>query len=241
MPLQSHTFRRNTAAAFRTLPDGLWPPQRQMQPVQATLILTRRTKGTSLSGLASYQAGHDQTVVHLWRSPSPATRRRSTAEPRWLRELAENEELTVRRLACGGHAECMMRALGNSVLRERVMGSSRQGQQLLCHGQQPVRGNSLSAATACMSWATACQGQHPVSGNSLYVMGNSLSGATACQGRQLLCHGLQPVRGNSLSGATAYQQPVRGNSLLGATACQGRAYGQEAQPGGTARRTDATA
>ena len=72
-----------------------------------------------------------------WLSPSPATRRRSTAEPRWLRELAENEELTVRRLACGGHAECMMRALGNSVLRERVMGSSRQGQQLL-------------------SWATAC-------------------------------------------------------------------------------------
>ena len=84
-----------------------------------------------------------------WRSPSPATRRRSTAEPRWLRELAENEELTVRRLACGGHAECMMRALGNSVLRERVMGSSRQGQQLICHGQQPVRGNSLSGATAC--------------------------------------------------------------------------------------------
>ena len=114
------------------------------------LILTRRTKGTSLSGLASHQAGHDQTVVHLWRSPSPATRRRSTAEPRWLRELAENEELTVRRLACGGHAECMMRALGNSVLRERVMGSSRQGQQPLCHGQQPVRGNSLSWATACV-------------------------------------------------------------------------------------------
>ena len=91
-----------------------------------------------------------------WLSPSPATRRRSTAEPRWLRELAENEELTVRRLACGGHAECMMRALGNSVLRERVMGSSRQGQQLICHGQQPVRGNSLSGATAFMSWATAC-------------------------------------------------------------------------------------
>ena len=158
VPLQSHTFRRNTAAAFRTLPDGLWPPQRQMQSVQsvqATLILTRRTKGTSLSGLASHQAGHDQTVVHLWRSPSPATRRRSTAEQRWLRELAENEELTVRRLACGAHAECMMRALGNSVLRERVMGSSRQGQQLLCHGQQPVRGNSLYV------------GQQPVRGNSL--------------------------------------------------------------------------
>ena len=119
-----------------------------------------------------------------WRSPSPATRRRSTAEPRWLRELAENEELTVRRLACGVHAECMMRALGNSVLRECVMGSSRQGQQLLCHGQQPVRGNSLSWATAFMSWATACQGQQPVRGNSLYV-------------------GQQPVRGNSLSWATA--------------------------------------
>ena len=120
-----------------------------------------------------------------WRSPSPATRRRSTAEPRWLRELAENEELTVRRLACGGHAECMMRALGNSVLRECVMGSSRQGQQLL-------------------SWATACQGQQPVMGNSFYVMGNSLLGATACHGQQLICHGQQPVRGNSLSGATAY-------------------------------------
>ena len=83
-----------------------------------------------------------------WLSPSPATRRRSTAEPRWLRELAENEELTVRRLACGGHAECMMRALGNSVLRERVMGSSRQGQQLICHRQQPAIGG-----------ATACQGK----------------------------------------------------------------------------------
>ena len=105
-----------------------------------------------------------------WLSPSPATRRRSTAEPRWLRELAENEELTVRRLACGAHAECMMRALGNSVLRECVMGSSRQGQQLLCHGQQPVRGSSLSWATACM-------------------LGNSLSGATSCQGQQLICHG----------------------------------------------------
>ena len=139
-----------------------------------------------------------------WLSPSPATRRRSTAEPRWLRELAENEELTVRRLACGGHAECMMRALGNSVLRERVMGSSRQGQQLLCHGQQPVRGNRLSWATAYMSWATACQGQQPVMGNSLCVLGNSLSGATACQGQQLICHGQQPVRGNSLSWATAY-------------------------------------
>ena len=130
-----------------------------------------------------------------WLSPSPATRRRSTAEPRWLRELAENEELTVRRLACGGHAECMMRALGNSVLRERVMGSSRQGQQLICHGQQPVRGNSLSGATAYMSWATACQGQQPVMGNSLYVMGNSLSGATARQGQQ-------PVRSNCLPGAS---------------------------------------
>ena len=94
-----------------------------------------------------------------WLSPSPATRRRSTAEPRWLRELAENEELTVRRLACGGHAECMMRALGNSVLRERVMGSSRQGQQLICHGQQPVRGNSLSGATACQEQLPA-RGEH---------------------------------------------------------------------------------
>ena len=114
-----------------------------------------------------------------WRSPSPATRRRSTAEPRWLRELAENEELTVRRLACGVHAECMMRALGNSVLRECVMGSSRQGQQLLCHGQQPVRGNNLSWATAYMSG----------------LRGNGLSGATACQGQQ-------PVRSNCLSGAS---------------------------------------
>ena len=114
-----------------------------------------------------------------WRSPSPATRRRSTAEPRWLRELAENEELTVRRLACGVHAECMMRALGNSVLRECVMGSSRQGQQLLCHGQQPVRGNNLSWATVYMSG----------------LRGNGLSGATACQGQQ-------PVRSNCLSGAS---------------------------------------
>ena len=150
-----------------------------VQSVQATLILTRRTKGTSLSGLASHQAGHDQTVVHLWRSPSPATRRRSTAEQRWLRELAENEELTVRRLACGVHAECMMRALGNSVLRECVMGSSRQGQQLLCHGQQPVRGNNLSWATAYMSG----------------LRGNGLSGATARQGQQ-------PVRSNCLPGAS---------------------------------------
>ena len=148
-----------------------------VQSVQATLILTRRTKGTSLSGLASYQAGHDQTVVHLGSLPAPQPA--AAQQPRWLRELAENEELTVRRLACGGHAECMMRALGNSVLRECVMGSSRQGQQLLCHGQQPVRGNNLSWATAYMSG----------------LRGNGLSGATARQGQQ-------PVRSNCLPGAS---------------------------------------
>ena len=54
------------------------------------------------------------------------------------------------------HSMAQHAELGNSVLRECVMGSSRQGQQLLCHGQQPVRGNSLSWATAYMSWATAC-------------------------------------------------------------------------------------
>ena len=109
-----------------------------------------------------------------WLSPSPATRRRSTAEPRWLRELAENEELTVRRLACGAHAECMMRAWATAYYASVSWAVA-------------VKGNSFYVMGNSLLGATACQGQQLI---------NSPSGATACW-EQLPARGEHTARRHS--------------------------------------------